>query len=113
MDGCAGSATLISRIHPQRHPWLSSVTVPYTSSLVRASFRLGTWTAEWLLGQSFDVGSPNGPMPCLAQPPGKTPGTAVGAGGSWSQTGRFTGLVRSLSLSESTVPGGIELFAMA
>src|SRR5262245_15740132 len=110
MDGCAGSWTSIRRGQPQRQPWLSNVNVPYTSSVVSAKLRPGTWTAEWLLEQSFDDGLKNGPGPCLAQPPGKTDGTLVGSSGSMSHTGRFFGSVRSLSLSDSTVPGGIVFF---
>src|SRR5258708_19936802 len=97
IKGLVGSDTSISRAQPHLQPWLSKVKVPYTSSVVSASCRPGTWTAEWLLGQSFDDGLKNGPGPCLAQPPGNTPGTAVGSSGSCSQTGRFVGSVSSVS----------------
>src|SRR5262249_23614510 len=63
MTGCAASVTSIRRGQPHRQPWLSKVNVPYPSSVVSASRRLGTCTAEWLFGQSFDDGSKNGPEP--------------------------------------------------
>ena len=80
------------------------MNVPYISSVVRASCFDGTWTAEWLLGQSFAIVPVGSSLP---QPLGNTFGTAVGSRGFWSQTGRFVGSVISLLFSDTTVPGGI------
>src|SRR5215470_5636923 len=110
MNGCAGSDVSIRRIQPHLQPNSFSVNVPYISSVVRASCLEGTWTAEWLLGQSFAIVPVESSLP---QPLGNTLGTAVGSGGFWSQIGRFVGLVISLLLSDSTVPSGILFLAMS
>src|SRR5499433_2104821 len=104
MEGCVGSDMSIRRIQPHLQPNSFKVNVPYISSVVRASFLEGTWTAEWLLGQSFAIVPVESSLP---QPLGNTFGTSVGPGGFCNQTGRFVGSVISLSFRESTVPGAI------
>src|SRR5215831_14120635 len=110
MNGCMGSDVSIRRIQPHRQPNSFRVNVPYISSVVRASFLEGTWTAEWPLGQSFAIVPVESSLP---QPLGNTFGTAVGSSGFCSQTGRFVGSVSSLLLSDNTVPGEILFDAMS
>src|SRR5215472_18409154 len=104
MKGCFWSDMSIRRIQPHLQPNSFRVKVPYISSVVRARCLEGTWTAEWLLGQSFAIFPVESSLP---QPLGNTSGTAVGSGGFCSQIGRFVGSVISLPLRDSTVPGGI------
>src|SRR6516162_7746402 len=104
MKGRVMSEISISRIQPHLQPNSFRVKVPYISSVVSARCLEGTWTAEWLLGQSFAIVPVESSLP---QPFGNTFGTAVGSGGFCNQTGRFVGSVISLSFRESTVPGAI------
>src|SRR5215471_11645997 len=110
MEGCVGSDMSIRRIQPHLQPNSFTVNVPYISSVVRASFLEGTWTAEWLLGQSFAIVPVESSLP---QPLGNTFGIAVGSSGFCNQTGRFVGSVISLLLRASTVPGEKVFAAMS
>src|SRR5262249_45427400 len=96
IKGWLGSDMSISRAQPHLQPYAAKVNVPYTSSVVSASFLPGTFTAEWLLGQSFSRG-PAEVLTALAQSLGETFGTASGCGGFCSQTGRSSGSVSSTS----------------
>src|SRR5712692_4404664 len=113
MNGCAGSDTSIKRAQPHLQPNASKVKVPYTSSVVSASRRPSTGTAEWLLGQSFSCSVPVDVVTTLAQSLGETFGTAAGSNGFCSQTGRFFGSVSRLLLSNNTVPGATLFPAMS